>query len=414
LDLLLSDFRGKLINRYICGFHGKGCFESMQTHKRKEFLIFGAPLIEEAEINEVVDSLRSGWIGTGPKVARFEEMFRQYIGCKYAVAVNSCTAGLHLSMLAAGVGPGDEVITTTMTFVSTVNAILHTGATPVLVDCDLTTGLIDPHQVEDAITSRTRAIVPVHLYGRPCDMQAIMDIADRHGLLVIEDAAHAVEAEYHGQKIGRIGHLTCFSFYVTKNITTGEGGMVTTNDPEYASKIKINALHGLSKDAWKRYSDEGFIHYQVIQPGFKYNMMDLQAAIGIHQLPRVNSWLARRDEIWKLYNEAFADLPVTVPAPDEPGTVHAHHLYTLLIDKKRCGLTRDEFMEQLHALNIGSGVHYVAVHLHPYFKEIYDFKPLDFPNATWISKRTVSIPLSPKLKENDVEDVVRSVSSILF
>jgi len=380
---------------------------------RDQFLVFGAPQIEEAEINEVVDCLRSGWLGTGPKVARFEEQFRQYIGAEYAIAVNSCTAGLHLSMIVAGLGPGDEVITTPMTFCATVNSIIHTGATPVLVDCDRDTFLIDPQRIEDAITPRTRAIVPVHLCGRPCDMDAIMDIAARRNLLVIEDAAHAIETVYKGRKVGTIGDLTAFSFYVTKNVITGEGGMVTTNRPNFADKIKVYGLHGMSKDAWKRYSDEGYKHYQVVFPGFKYNMMDLQAAIGLHQLARVDENLKRRNEIWQTYNRAFADLPVGLPAPDEPDTVHARHLYTLMIDKERCGMTRDEFMQRLYKLNIGTGVHYVGVHLHAYYRERFDYCPEDFPNATWISKRTVSIPLSPKLSGADVEDVIEAVKNIL-
>jgi dTDP-4-amino-4,6-dideoxygalactose transaminase len=380
---------------------------------RNTFLIFGAPLIEEPEINEVIDSLRSGWLGTGPKVAKFEEMFRQYIGVEHAVAVNSCTAGLHLSLLVAGICPGDEVITTAMTFASTVNTIIHAGATPVLVDCDRETQLIDPQRIEDAITPRTRAIVPVHFCGRPCDMDSIMDIAKRHNLIVIEDAAHAIEAVYKGRKIGTIGHLTVFSFYVTKNITTGEGGMVTTNNPEFASKMKVCRLHGMSKDAWKRFSEEGYKHYQVVFPGFKYNMTDLQAAIGIHQLPRIDRWWQRRNRIWQCYNEAFAVLPIGLPAPDEPHMVHARHLYTLIIDQHRCGFTRDEFMQRLSGLNIGTGVHYVGVHLHPYYGERFGYCPEDFPNATWISERTISIPLSPKLTDEDVADVIEAVSRIL-
>jgi dTDP-4-amino-4,6-dideoxygalactose transaminase len=380
---------------------------------RDQFLVFGAPQIEEAEINEVVDSLRSGWLGTGPKAARFEEAFRQYVGAEHAMAVNSCTAGLHLSMIVAGLGPGDEVITTPMTFCATVNSIIHTGATPVLVDCDRDTFLIDPQRIEDAITPRTRAIVPVHVCGRPCDMDAIMDIAARHNLLVIEDAAHAIETVYKGRKVGTIGHLTAFSFYVTKNVITGEGGMVTTNHPDFADKIKVYALHGMSKDAWKRFSDEGYKHYQVVFPGFKYNMMDLQAAIGLHQLARVDENLKRRDEIWQTYNRAFADLPVVLPAPDEPDTVHARHLYTLMIDQERCGITRDEFMQRLYQLNIGTGVHYVGVHLHAYYRERFGYRPEDFPNATWISERTVSIPLSPKLTNRDVEDVIEAIREVL-
>ena len=231
---------------------------------QKKFLVFGAPLIGHEEIDEVVDTLQSGWLGTGPKVAKFEQMFSEYVGAKYAVAVNSCTAGLHLSMVTAGLGPGDEVITTPMTFCATVNSIIHTGATPVLADCDRTTQIIDPQRIEDAITPRTRAIVPVHLCGRPCDMDAISDIARRHNLVVIEDAAHAIETVYKGRKVGNISQFTAFSFYVTKNVVTGEGGMVTTNDPEYAEKLKMYSLHGMSRDAWKRFSDTGYKHYQVM------------------------------------------------------------------------------------------------------------------------------------------------------
>ncbi len=377
-------------------------------------MVFGAPDIHEAEITEVVDSLKSGWLGTGPKVAKFEAQFRQYIGVAHAMALNSCTAGLHLSMLVAGLQPGDEVITTPMTFCATVNTIIHAGAQPVLVDCDRDTYLIDPQRIEEAITPRTRAIVPVHLCGRPCDMDAIMDIAARHNLIVIEDAAHAIETLYKGRKVGAIGHLTVFSFYVTKNVITGEGGMVTTNNPDYADKIKMYGLHGMSRDAWKRYSDAGYKHYQVMFPGFKYNMMDLQAAIGIHQLSRVEENLKRRNEIWRVYDQAFADLPVDLPAPAEPGTVHARHLYTLTIDKARTGITRDQFMQRLYERNIGTGVHYVGVHLHPYYRERFGYRPEDFPNATWISDRTVSIPLSPKLSNTDVEDVIDTVRSVIL
>lgn len=373
------------------------------------YLVFGAPTIGEAEIAEVVDSLRTGWLGTGPKVARFEEQIREYTGARHAVAVNSCTAALHLSMLVAGLGAGDEVITTAMTFCSTVNAILHAGATPVLVDCHRDTQLIDPQRIEDAITPRTRAIVPVHIAGRICDMDAIEDIARRHDLVVIEDAAHALEGVYRGRKIGTISRLTCFSFYVTKNITTGEGGMITTHDPAHAARIKTYALHGLSRDAWKRFSDAGYRHYQVQLPGFKYNMMDLQAAIGIHQLTHLDDWLARRGEIWRRYDEAFAGLPVTTPAPDDHHSVHARHLYTLMIEEARCGISRDQFMLQLHRLGIGTGVHYIGVHLHPYYRERWGYQPEDFPNATWISERTVSLPLSGSLREDEVERVIDTV-----
>jgi dTDP-4-amino-4,6-dideoxygalactose transaminase len=379
----------------------------------EQYLVFGSPQINEEEINEVVDSLRTGWLGTGPKVSRFEDIFKKYIGSDHAMAVNSCTAGLHLSMLVSGVGPGDEVITTPMTFCATVNTIIHTGATPVLVDCNRETMLIDPQRIEDAITPHTRAIVPVHLYGRPCDMDAIMDIAERHNLLVIEDAAHAIETVYKGRKIGNIGNLTVFSFYVTKNVITGEGGMVTTNNPDFADKIKMYGLHGMSKDAWKRFSDEGYKHYQVVFPGFKYNMMDLQAAIGIHQMDRVEKNLKRRNEIWSYYNDAFSNLPVGLPAPDEPDTIHARHLYTLMIDEKKCGINRDSFMQKMHEMNIGTGVHYIGVHLHPYYKDRFGYRGEDFPNASCISERTVSIPLTSKLTNNDIEEIISTIKKIL-
>jgi len=387
--------------------------QAIAKAKRDQFLVFGSPLIEEAEIREVVDTMRSGWLGTGPKVAKFEQQFREYTGAKHAMAVNSCTAGLHVSMLVAGLKHGDEVITTPMTFCATVNSIIHAGGKPVLVDCDRETQLIDPERIEAAITPKTKAIVPVHLCGRPCNMDAIMDIAARHSLLVIEDAAHAIETIYKGRKIGTIAHLTAFSFYVTKNVVTGEGGLVTTDNPDFAEKFKIFALHGMSRDAWKRFSKEGYKHYQVMMPGFKYNMMDLQASIGLHQLSRVEPNLIRRNEIWKIYNEAFANLPIGLPAPDEPDTVHGRHLYTLMIEKDRCGVHRDEFIQRLHQQNIGSGVHYLGVHLHPYYRDAFGFSPEDFPNATWISERTVSIPLSAKLTDDDVADVIDAVRASL-
>jgi dTDP-4-amino-4,6-dideoxygalactose transaminase len=379
---------------------------------REKYLVFGAPQVEQPEIDEVVDTLKSGWLGTGPKVAKFEDMFKQYVGAKYAMAVSSCTAGLHLSMIAAGLGPGDEVITTPMTFCATINSIIHTGATPILVDCERDSQLIDPNLVENAITPHTKAIVPIHLCGRPCNMHAIMDIARRHKLIIVEDAAHAIETIYRGKKIGTIGDLTAFSFYVTKNVITGEGGMVTTDNPEFADKIKIYALHGMSRDAWKRFSDDGYKHYQVIFPGYKYNMMDLQAAIGLHQLERVEINQQRRNEIWQRYNKTFANLPIGLPTPDEPDTVHAHHLYTLMIDKEHSGLTRDEFMMKLHHMNIGTGVHYIGVHLQPYYRERFGYTEEEFPNATWISERTVSIPLSAKLSDFDIQDILDAICSI--
>ena len=376
---------------------------------RDDYLIFGSPRIEEDEIEEVVASLRSGWLGTGPKVAQFQSDFRDYFGSKHAIALNSCTAGLHLSLLAAGIGPGDEVITTPLTFAATANSIVHVGARPVFADVELPSMNIDPDAIEAAITPRTKAVIPVHFAGRPCDMSRILEIARGHGLIVIEDAAHAIESRYHGWKVGNIGDFTCFSFYVTKNIITGEGGMVTTNDDDWAEFIRIHSLHGLSKDAWKRYSDDGFKHYQVVAPGYKYNMMDIQAAIGIHQLKKIGQYHLRRREIWGRYDEAFAELPVEIPPPEEPDTLHARHLYTLLLRLDEIGASRDEFQERLHRMNIGTGIHFVALHLHPYYAETYEYCPEDFPNALYVSERTISMPLSAKLTDSDVASVIEAV-----
>ena len=375
---------------------------------REDYLVFGNPLIEEPEIQEVVDTLRSGWLGTGPKVAHFEDMFKDYIGSQYALALNSCTAGLHLAMVVTGIRQGDEVITSPLTFCATANAIVHTGATPVFVDVQRDTMNIDPQKLEEAITPRTRAIIPVHFAGRPCDMDAIMDIAKRHDLLVIEDAAHCIEGQYKGRKIGNIGDISCFSFYVTKNIVTGDGGMVTTNKEVWADKIKMYGLHGLSKDAWKRYSDDGFVHYQVIFPGFKYNMMDIQASLGIHQMKRIDKYLKRREKIWEQYNKAFSKLPVICPVGPEEDTVHARHLYTLLLDIDRIGKSRNEVQQELHDLNIGTGIHFISIHLHDYYRKTYGLKPEDFPNAKFISERTISLPFSAKLTDDDVEQVIRA------
>ena len=380
---------------------------------RNTFLVFGNPQIEEDEIKEVVDCLRSGWISTGPRVAQFEELFKAYIGSKHALALNSCTAGLHLSMIVAGLKPGDEVITTPMTFAATANAILHTGASPVFVDIELSSMTIDPRLIEEKHSPKTKAILPVHLCGRPCNMDRIMGIAKNHNLLVIEDAAHAIEAQYQGKKIGTIGDMAVFSFYVTKNLVTGEGGMVTTDNDEYAEKIQTYGLHGMSKGAWRRYSDEGFKHYQIIFPGFKYNMMDLQAALGIHQLKRLEAGLARREELWKRYDEAFKDLPLVTPAPPENNTRHARHLYTILVKLEDVKADRDTIQQALHEENIGTGIHYISLHLHEYYRERYGFKPDDFPKALYVSERTISLPLSTKLTDDDVQDVIDAVRKVM-
>lgn len=381
---------------------------------KERFLVFGAPLILDDEIDEVVSTMRSGWLGTGPKVARFEEEFRQYSGAKFAAAVNSCTAAIHLSILAAGIKPGDEVITTAMTFCASVNAIIHSGATPVIADVDLQTMNIDPEDLKRKITPRTRAILPVHFAGRPCDMDAILSVVRAHDLKLIEDCAHAIETEYKGTKAGNFGDFGCFSFYVTKNVITGEGGMVTTRQHADFESIKILGLHGMSKDAWKRFSDEGYKHYHVVAAGFKYNMMDIQAAIGLHQLRRVESSWLRRQEIWKMYNQAFADLPIGIPADTEPDSRHAFHLYTIMVDQARCGISRDAFLTQMTAHNIGVGVHYLSIPEHPYYQQTFQWQPESFPNAMKIGRETVSLPISPKLSDDDVRDVIEAVRSVIL
>jgi dTDP-4-amino-4,6-dideoxygalactose transaminase len=381
--------------------------------RRSDYLIFGSPRIEEDEIAEVVDSLRACWLGTGPKVARFEADFAAYVGSPYAHALNSCTAGLHLSMLVAGVGPGDEVIVPVMTFAATANAVVHTGATPVFVDVELDSFNMDPAKVEAAVTEKTKAIVPVHFAGRPCRMDEILAIAAKHGLLVIEDCAHAIESQYHGKHCGTLGDMGCFSFYATKNVVTGEGGMVTTAREDWARDLEVWGLHGLSRGAWARFSDAGYKHYQVVGPGYKYNMMDLQAAIGFRQLAKVEDYAVIRRHIWQRYMDAFADLPLILPSPEDPGTVHARHLFQVLLKLEDVSISRDEFQYELHKRNIGTGIHYVSLHLHPYYAERFGFKPDDFPVSKFISDRTLSLPLSAKLTDDDVEDVISAVREAL-
>ena len=386
---------------------------NMPIRPKERFLVFGAPQIEEAEIQEVIATMKSGWLGTGPKVAQFENDIKAYKGAAHAVAVNSCTAALHLAILAAGLKPGDEVITTPMTFCATVNAIIHAGAMPVLADVDPRTMNIDPAQVARKISSRTRAILPVHFAGRACDMDALCEIAQRHRLKLIEDCAHAVETEYKGRKAGNFGDFGCLSFYVTKNVVTGEGGMVITGDEAAASRIKMLGLHGMSKDAWKRFSDDGYKHYAVVEVGFKYNMMDLQAAIGIHQLRRAEVNWKRRREIWQRYDQAFESLPVGLPAPPEANTRHAYHLYTLLLDEERGTVSRDAFIDAMTAENVGVGVHYLSIPEHPVYQERFGWRPEDYPHAGKIGRRTVSLPLSAQLTEADVEDVIAAVKKVV-
>lgn len=379
------------------------------------FLVFGAPQIDEAEIAEVVACLRSGWLGTGPRVAQFERDFAAFHGVQAAqmAAVNSCTAALHVSMLAADIEHGSEVITTPLTFCATVNAILHAGLVPVLADVDPSSQNIDPDAIEAAITPRTRAILPVHFAGRPCAMDRIMAIARKHNLVVIEDCAHAVEAEFKGHPLGTFGDFGCFSFYVTKNIVAGEGGMILGRSEEQVARARVLALHGMSKDAWHRFGDKGYKHYQVVECGFKYNMMDLQAAIGLHQLARVEQNWYRRNKIWQRYDEAFAELPVASPARAETDTRHGRHLYTVMINAQQCGIERDEFLEAMNAARIGTGVHYLSIPEHPYYQQRFLWRPEQWPNAMKLGRETVSLPLSPAMSDKDVERVIEATRRIL-
>jgi len=369
--------------------------------------------IGDEEINEVIDTLKSDWITTGPKTHMFEEQFCEYIGCKNAIALNSCTAGLHLSLVAYGIGNGDEVITSPFTFAATANVITHQKAKPVFVDIEKVTYDIDPDRIDDAVTDKTKAIIPVHYAGHPCEMDAVLKIAKRYDLIVIEDAAHALGAVYKGRRIGTIGDLTSFSFYATKNLTTAEGGMVTTDNDELAEKIRIMCLHGISKDAWKRYSSEGSWYYEILYPGYKYNMTDIQASIGIHQLKKIGRMQKRREEVAKRYTEAFEDMPeITIPTVKKYAC-HAWHLYPIQVNMNLLRIDRAKFIEALKAENIGTSVHFIPIHLHPYYRDQYGFKRGDFPNAESVYEREISLPLYPKITDKDVEDVIVAVKKIV-
>jgi dTDP-4-amino-4,6-dideoxygalactose transaminase len=382
---------------------------------RKDYLVFGSPCIGDEERKAVDDVLRSCWLGTGPQVARFEREFRTWRdGWGHPVALNSCTAALHLSLLAAGIGPGDEVITTPLTFCATVNAIIHCGATPVLADVDPETMCIDPTAVEAVITPRTKAVLPVHFAGRPCDMDRLVGICERHRLVLIEDCAHAIETRWRGRPAGTFGQFGCFSFYVTKNVVTGEGGMVLCANEASAARVKMLGLHGMSRDAWKRFSDDGYKHYHVVESGFKYNMMDVQAAIGLVQLTRVQQMWQRRQEIWAYYQQQFEQLPAQRPGPCAAHELHGLHLYTLLIDEARCKTSRDRFLSAMHARNLGCGVHYLSIPEHPVYQQRFGWRPEAWPHAMRIGRQTVSLPLSAKLTADDLADVTWNVQDIIL
>jgi dTDP-4-amino-4,6-dideoxygalactose transaminase len=377
------------------------------------FLPFGEPQILDDEIEDVVACLRSGWVGTGPRVAAFEREFAAFKRAEHVAAVGSCSAALHLSLLTAGLEPGDEVITSALTFCATVNAIIHAGGRPVLADIDPATMNLDPGDVAARVTPRTRAILPVHFAGHPCDMNELGAIARAHGLRVVEDCAHAVEAVYHGTPAGTIGDFGCFSFYATKNVTAGEGGMVIARRAGDLRQIRTLALHGLSMDAWHRFQDGGYKHAYAVAVGFKYNMMDLQAAIGIHQLRRVEANWRRRHAIWLRYTEALGGLPLRLPATPAAGsTRHAHHLFTVLIDG-RTGVTRDAFLQAMTRQGIGVGVHYLSVPEHPAYRERFGWRPEGWPIAMQVGRQTVSLPLSPGLTDADVERIIPAVARAL-
>jgi len=380
------------------------------VRSRDNRLVFGAPVLGEEEISSVAECIRSKWIGLGARVERFEQEFARYKGAPCALAVSSGTAAIHLALCALGVGAGDEVIAPAMTFCSTIHPIVHNGAKPVLVDCSRDTFNIDPQQIEGRITPRTKAILVVHMCGRSCEMGPVLEIARRHSLQVIEDCAHAIESTYQGQATGLMGDAGCFSFYPTKNITTGDGGMVVTRDPELLQRAKVLSLHGMTADAWSRFVG-GPSGYDVIEAGFKYNMTDLAAALGLPQLAKVEDHWRQRERVWLQYSRLLRDLPLLLPATDA-GSRHAYHLYTPLLVLEELRVGRREIIVALEAENIGVGIHYVPVHQHPYYRHRFGFADSDFPNATFVGERTLSLPLSPAMSEGDVSDVVTALTRI--
>lgn len=375
-----------------------------------EFLPFSRPTISREAIDEVVACLQSGWITTGPRVKKFEESLKQYLGAPHVLALSSATAGLHLALAALELKPGDEVITTPMTFAATLNTIVLTGGKPVLVDVEPATYNMDVSRLADAITEHTRAIVPVHFAGLPVDMDPIYALAAKHGLRVIEDAAHAIGTEYKGRRIGSFGDTQVFSFHPNKNMTTGEGGAVATRDAKLAETIALLRFHGMDREAWNRFGKTGSQHYEIITPGFKYNMMDIQAALGLHQLPALEGFIERRTQIAERYLAILEDWPEwTLPRAPAYAHRHAWHLFTPLINPESANMDRDAFMQGMKERNIGTGLHYRAVHLYPYYRERFGFRRGDFPNAETISDRIVSLPLFPTMTDPDLERVIAAM-----
>ena len=376
-------------------------------------LPFHKSWLEEEEHREVEDTLNSGWLTTGPKAQKFEEAFKDYIGCRHAVALNSCTAGLNLALTVQKFAEGDEVITTPMTFPATANVILLQRLKPVFADIEPGTLTIDPRKIEAKITPRTRAIIPVHFAGHPCDMTPIQELADRHKLVIIEDAAHALESRYKGKKIGNLGHATAFSFYANKNITTGEGGMLVTNDDALAETLRIMRLQGISRDAWKRYGKSGFSHWEQTLVGHKCNMSDLNASIGLHQIKKVERFMALRKKYVSMYDRAFADVAELETPVVRDYATHAHHIYVVSLRLECLTIDRDGFLDAIQSAGIGVALHYVALHLQPYYVKNFNTKPQDFPIASNYSERVISLPLYPKMSSADVERVIGTVKDLI-
>jgi dTDP-4-amino-4,6-dideoxygalactose transaminase len=379
---------------------------------RGSFLPFSPPAIGPEEIAEVVDTLTSDWITTGPKTRQFESDFAQFIGAPAALAVSSATDAMQVALAALGVGPGDEVITTAMTFCSTVHVIEHLGARPVLVDVEPDTLCIDPSAVERAVTPRTRGVLPVHIYGHPCELDPLLDLAAARGLFVLEDAAHSLPARYKGRLVGTIGTATAFSFYATKNMTTAEGGMLTA-DRDLIAKARIWSLHGMSRDAYNRYSAEGSWFYEVVLPGFKCNMTDIHASLGLQQLKKLPRFQDRRREVVQRYQSAFADVPELQIPTERPDVESAWHIYPLRLTLETLRIGRNQFIEEMKARNIGTSVHFIPVHLHPYYREKYGYSTADFPVAVANYERLLSLPLHPRLSDVDVDDVIEAVRDVV-
>ncbi|MFN8556274.1 MAG: DegT/DnrJ/EryC1/StrS family aminotransferase [Dehalococcoidia bacterium] len=381
---------------------------------RDQFLLFASPLLSAEDEQEVVECLRSGWVTYGPRSQRFEAAFADFVGARHAIGVNSCTAALHLALIVAGIEPGDEVITTPITFPATANVILHVGGTPVFVDVEPDTFNIDPAAVRRAVTPRTRAIMPVHMSGHACDMDAIRTVAEEYGLTVIEDAAHAIETRYHGRNVGSLSPFTAFSFYATKNLWTVAGGMITTDDDEAAERLRRLRTHGITSAAWSRYGASGYVPYETLEPGFNYGITDLQAALGLNQLDRIlERWETRR-RLVEAYDRAFAGNPyLTLPRrATEPTERDAYHLYQVLLRTDRLGVTRNEFASALQSENVGIGVHFTAVHRHPFYRDLLEMEVGALPVAEDIGERIISLPLFTKMTDGDVADVVRAVEKL--